>query len=108
MPAFTFNTAAGIQFGERNPARAVQTEVLFQSAAEADYVAPLQTPMGGKDDKAQPGNPSFGRIHLRLPVGSEAKTSQVISDLPLPCVKFTLAIGEQGQIVHVAQVGGTA
>ena len=96
----------GIEFGEAYFAGAVSPPAFLQPSTEMMRLARLQKPMGGIDDKPQPGNAGVHGDDLCPGVNLQAHLCQSIDDGNLPAPQLLPAVAEKRKIVHmVAEVG---
>ena len=100
---------AGVQFGERDLTGPVRVQIALQPAGEVHRVAPLEPAVRRIHHEAQPGDAARRRQHLRLCfVNRQPLARQASDDRVFPHPQLGLAVAEQGEIVHVAQVRAAA
>ena len=99
---------AGVELGEADFTRAVRPPALPQPAGKVADIAGFDSAVGGVNDETKPGYamPDGGDLGLR--VDGQPECRQTFDDSLLPAPQFPFAVAEQGEIVDVAEICGTA
>ena len=98
----------GVEFAEADFSRLIGLPAPAQAAVGLAHFASLQAAVVGVDDEAQPRDAVRHRHDLGAVVDGQAQRLQAVDDGGLPAPQLALAVAEQCQVVHVAQVGGAA
>lgn len=97
----------GVEFREGDAALAPGVEAIRKPPRGVDCFAGLQAAVRGVDDEAEPGDAGGDWLDLSgLGVNGEAEGLKAFDDGLLPGPQLLLAIGEQGHVIDIAQVGG--
>ena len=100
---------AGVEYREADVSGLPLIEPFSQAPGGFHRFAALQAPVFREDDEPQPGYPGGDRLNLCLSlVNRQAERLQALHNGAFPFPQLLRAVGEEGHVIHIAQIGMAA